>query len=122
MPLPWIRLENNLPQNPKILHLVDDKQYQAAFAYVCALTYSGYTGSDGFIPRAALRFVHARQRDAQALVDVGLWTECAGGWNIHGWGDFQATSEENTKRREKAQKAAAIRWSKTKTSQIDNVL
>lgn len=121
MGLPWIRLESNLAVNPKILALVEDKNFQAALAYTCSLGYSGGHGTDGFIPRAALRFLHARPRDAEALVDVGLWVECAGGWTINGWHDFQPTSEENTKRRERAQNAAAKRWSKTKVAQIDNV-
>ena len=116
MGLPWIRLENNLAQNPKILHLIEDKQYQAAFAYVCSLGYVGSAGTDGFIPRAALPFVHARPRDAQTLVDVGLWHECAGGWDINGWSDFQPTSEENAQRKERAKKAAAHRWSKTQVT------
>jgi hypothetical protein len=111
MGLPWIRLENNLPQNPKILHLVDDKQYQAAFAYVCSLTFAGTTGTDGFIPRSALPFIHARLKDAQALVDVGLWVEGAGGWDIHDWKDYQLTSAEHAQRRDRAKKAAAKRWS-----------
>lgn len=118
MGLPWIRLENNLAQNPKILALVEDKNYQAAFAYVCGLGYSGSVGTDGFIPRAALSFVHARPRDAQVLVDVGLWIEGAGGWDINGWHDFQPTSDEHAQRKEKAKKAAAKRWSVAKTSEI----
>jgi hypothetical protein len=120
MGLPWIRLENNLAQNPKILHLVEDKNYQAAFAYVCALGYAGANGTDGFIPRAALPFIHARPRDAQTLVDVGLWIEGAGGWDINGWHDFQPSSEETAKRREKAQRAASYRWSKQKMAEIES--
>jgi hypothetical protein len=116
MGLPWIRLENNLAQNPKILALVEDKNYQAAFAYVCGLGYAGGNGTDGFIPRAALPFIHARPRDAKTLVDVGLWIECAGGWDVNSWNDFQPSTEENAQRKERAKKAAASRWSKAQVT------
>lgn len=122
MGLPWVRLETALPTNPKILALVEDKAYQAISAYVCALSYSGAQGTDGFIPRAALPFIHARKVDAARLVDVGLWLEVAGGWDINGWHDFQPTSEELSKRRERAKKAAAKRWSIAEAAKVADTL
>lgn len=118
MALPWVRLETALPTNPKILALVEDKAYQAISAYVCALSYCGAQGTDGFIPRAALPFIHARKADAGRLVDVGLWVECAGGWDINGWHDFQPTSEELQRRKDRAKRAAAVRWSKAEMAVV----
>lgn len=111
MGLPWVRLETSLPTNPKVLALVEDKAFQALTAYICGLSYCGAQGTAGFIPRAALPFVHARKSDAAKLVEVGLWVECAGGWDVNGWLDFQPTSEEIQRRRDRAKKAAAKRWS-----------
>lgn len=118
MALPWVRLETALPTNPKILALVEDRAYQAITAYVCSLSYSGHQGTAGFIPRAALPFIHARKSDAAKLVEVGLWVEGAGGWDINGWVDFQPTSEEIIRRKERAKKAAAARWSKNELKVI----
>lgn len=112
MGLPWVRLETSLPTNPKTLALVEDGAFRAFSAYICGLSYCGAQGTAGFIPRAALPFLHARKSDAAKLVEVGLWVECAGGWDVNGWNDFQPTSEEIQARSERAKKAAAIRWSK----------
>lgn len=110
MGLPWIRLDTTLADHPKVLELVDDKAFQAAFAHMMAMTYCGKHGTDGFIPRTALAFIHARKADADRLVKVGLWLVVQGGWAIHGWDEYQVSDEEAKRRREKAQKAAAARW------------
>lgn len=112
MGLPWIRLDTQFASNPKVLSLLADKKYRAAFSYVAALGYSGAHGTDGFLPELCLPFVHATKADAAGLVDVGLWNECPGGWEINGWSEFQQSDEDAQKRRERAQKGAAARWSK----------
>ena len=116
MGLPWIRLETVFPFNPKALALVEDKAWQTLNVYTFGLCYSGAHGTDGFIPRLALPILQGRKIDAQKLVEVGLWVECAGGWDINGWTDFQPTAEEFQKRKERAKKAAASRWSKEQAS------
>ena len=45
MGLPWIRLDTTIADHPKILELVEDKAFQAAFAAVMAMTYSGKHGT-----------------------------------------------------------------------------
>jgi hypothetical protein len=112
MSLLWVRLDTTIPQNPKMLWLLEDKKHRAALAYIFSITYSGSHGLDGYVPRAALPFIHATKADAKALTDVGLWVENATGWEINGWTEFQQTNVETIARREKAQHAAAVRWSK----------
>lgn len=119
MGLPWIRLDTTLASNPKVLELVDDKKHRAVMAYILGLTYSGGHGLDGFIPRAALPFIHATAADAKSLVSVGMWTARAGGWDINGWTEFQVSDEEARKRRQRAQAAAAKRWSAEKAGETD---
>ena len=111
MSLPWVRLDSQFPSNPKVLALVSDKAYQALVVYVGGLAYAGAHGTDGFIPRSALPFIHGRTRDAETLVRVGLWNECAGGWDVQSWADYQPSVEEFQKRRDRAKRAAAKRWS-----------
>ena len=108
----WVRLETALPTNPKTLALVEDGAFRAFAVYICGLSYCGAQGTEGFIPRAALPYIHGRKTEASKLVEVGLWTEGAGGWDVNGWEDFQASSEEIKTRSDKAKKAAAARWSK----------
>src|SRR5690349_8084894 len=115
--LPWIRFDTSLPDNPKILDLVDMKDGRAAaFVYCCSLAYAGKHGTDGFIPRGALARINGRPSDAARLVDVRLWIELDGGWQINGWAERQESTDETQARRERAQKAAAARWSKEKKS------
>lgn len=110
----WVRLDTALPRNHKILTLLESaKGRESGFVYCCSLAYCGEQGLDGFIPRNALPFIHAKPIDAKRLVEVGLWIEQPGGWIINGWLDHQPTDEKDQIRSERARKAAAARWGKT---------
>lgn len=85
--------------------------HRAAFVYVCSLAYAGSHGTDGFIPREALPFIHARLQDAERLGRHGLWWPQVGGWSINGWDEYQQSSAEAQDRRKRAQAAAQARWS-----------
>ena len=42
MPLPWVRLDTSMPDNPKILRMaMTPAGKAAAFVWVCSLSYSG---------------------------------------------------------------------------------
>lgn len=110
MGLPWVRIDTQFPQNPKILYLVEDKKFRAAFVWVSSLAYAGAHGTDGFLPAASLPFLHATKADAKALVEVGLWLECVGGWEINSWTEFQPTNAEMEERKKRAKAAAMQRW------------
>jgi hypothetical protein len=119
--LPWVRLDTQFPSNPKVLELVARKRHPAAFAYLCSLAYAGQHGTDGYIPEAALPFIHATKALANHLVEVGLWVPSPGGWLIHGWDEFQISDEEAKRRRERAQNAAAKRWENTKKGHLRGI-
>jgi len=121
MGLNWVRVDSAFARNHKIIELAHRKQWQAITAYICGLGYSGEHGLAGFIPEAALPWIHATPRTAHHLVDVELWHAVAGGWQINDWDQYQPSSEEQQRRREKAKRAAAARWSR-KESQGDNVV
>ena len=117
MPLPWVRLDTAFPYNPKLLAMLAEKDgHRAGLVYVCSLGYAGAHGTDGFIPREALPFVHGRTADARRLVEHGFWQEQPGGWLIHDWLEFQESNEETNQRRVKAQMAARVRWDKVKAN------
>lgn len=110
MGLPWVRLDSQFALNPKILYLIEDKKYSAAFVWTASLGYAGAQGTDGFLPSACLPLLHATKAEAKALVSVGLWVECPGGWEINSWSEFQPSNEETQKRKERARDAARLRW------------
>jgi len=109
--LPWVRLDTTFPRNPKLLALLTEKDgHRAALAYLCMLSYSGEQGTDGFVPREALPFVHARHADVTRLVTHNFVYPQPGGWLIHGWDEFQESNDDTRKRRLRAQSAAQARW------------
>jgi hypothetical protein len=106
MALPWVRLDTGLPDHPKILALIDAKKPRAALAYVFGLAYCGRHETDGFIPRAALPFLHATTSDAHALVEARLWQHAEGGYEVNDWAEYQPTSEASRLRLEGLKQAA----------------
>lgn len=110
MALPWVRLDTGLPDHPKMLALLGGKKHRAAVAYMFGLAYSGRHELDGFIPEAALPFIHATKADALALCEVGFWHARQGGYEINDWADYQPSSDETAKRKESARLAAMKRW------------
>jgi hypothetical protein len=120
MGLPWIRLDTSMPDNPKLLGLLTEKEgHRAAFVWVCCMAYAGKHGTDGFIPREAVPRANGRSADMTRLVAAGLLTQDAGGWLINSWDEFQVSDEEAQKRRERAQFAARKRWSKKEAGDAD---
>lgn len=110
MGLPWVRLDTQFPSNPKILGLIEDKKYRAAFVWTASLAYAGAHGTDGFLPASCLPFLHATKTDAKHLVEARLWLECVGGWEINSWAEFQPSNQETQDRKKRAKDAAMQRW------------
>lgn len=107
----WVRLDTAFPRNHKVLELLSEKDgHRAVVTYICGLAHAGEQDQVGFIPRSALGLCHGRARDAQRLVDVGLWIDDVGGWLINDWDEYQPSSEEAEKRSNKARLAARKRW------------
>lgn len=111
MGLQWIRLDTSLPDHPKILELMEEPGgREAGFVYLCSMAYCGKHETDGFISRSALTRVNGRAKDARLLVKARLWVEQPGGWQVHGWDDYQISTDDAKARRKRAQAAAAARW------------
>jgi len=106
-----VRLDTAFSTNPKLLAMLTERDgHRAGFIYLCGLGYSGAHGTDGFIPREALPFIHGRQADAERLIKHGFWWPQPGGWLINGWAEFQESNEDTQRRRIRAQSGAAARW------------
>lgn len=115
MGLPWIRLDTAMPDNPKLLGLLTEKDgHRAAFVWICCMAYAGKHETAGFIPREAVSRVNGKNADMARLVASDMLTENAGGWTVNGWEEYQLNDEQAQARREKAQRAAAARWSRSK--------
>lgn len=121
MGLPWVRLDTQFPSNPKVLELVEAKRYRALFVYLSSLAYCGQHGTDGYIPIAALPFIHASRADANCLVEHGMWDIAPRGWTVHDWDEFQVSDEAARKRRERAQKGGIARWEKARKARLHGI-
>lgn len=117
MALPWVRLDSHIASHDKVLALISDpspKRWQAAFSYVCALGWSGDQGTDGFVPKIALSFVHGTDATARLLVKYRLWEEALTGWQVVNFLERQelaaVTAGKRESRRVAAEKANCSRW------------
>ncbi len=119
MSLPWVRLDANIGTHDKTLELLDHRDGPRAFTlYVCALGWAGGHGTDGHIPRHALRAVapslRAPDKLAQLLVDVRLWEYVEDGWHIRNYLERQQSSivseAVSAQKSAAARKANCIRW------------
>jgi hypothetical protein len=85
MGLPWVRLDANIPNHDKILHLLSDpsaKRWQAAASYMFSFAWAGGHGTDGEIPTVALPYVHGTKDTARLLEKYHLWEATPNGWTI----------------------------------------
>jgi hypothetical protein len=104
-----------MPDNPKVLHLIESHKEgrAAAFVWACSLAYAGKHGTDGFITRSALARINGLAIHAKLLVEHGFWKDEVGvGWTVNGWDEFQESNEETQRRSERARLAAFKRWGK----------
>jgi hypothetical protein len=109
--LNWVRVDNNLHGNHKVLSLLAERGGDHALCvFIFGLGHSGGQGLAGFIPAAAIGLFHGTKKDAGLLVEVGLWHERPGGWEINDWKVYQPADEEAEARSEKAAHAANVRW------------
>lgn len=113
MALPWVRLDSQWYQNPKFLHLVEDRGWRAITVYLAGLAWAGGQGQDGYIPKAALPMIHATVKEAHQLVAAALWIPAQGGWDINDWAEYQPSSLTQEQRSNRARKAAQARWGTT---------
>jgi hypothetical protein len=101
----WVRVDDHLPDHPKVLALGRDRM-AAMGLWLIGNCYAARHLSDGFIPLAALPAGSARL--ARLLVDVGMWAESRDGYRIHDYDEYQPTKArvlaERAKNRERLQR------------------
>lgn len=108
MALPWARLDTNIASHDKILTLLGARNGRAiAFSYICGIAYSVGNGTDGFIPFAALPFIHATRTDAEKLVEAGLFDPHPRGWVVRNFAERQQTSAATSQLMDDKRRASA---------------
>jgi hypothetical protein len=107
--MPWVRLDDNFPNNRKISML----SANAFRLYVSALCWSSANLTEGFIAEDELRSIaHVRSAKVASnqLVTRGLWERVEGGWRIHDYLEFNPTrAQVKTERSSNAARQKAYR-------------
>lgn len=90
----WVKLDDSMPLNPKVLAAGVD-----GFALdVAAIAYSSRFRTDGFIADHALPALFPPLRNpgrvADRLVEVGRWNRVEGGWMIHDFLEYQPSATD----------------------------
>lgn len=108
----WARLDDRFHGNPKVLRAWHSEP-AAVGLYVMGITYCAQHETDGLIHDwFVLSVVQAkalRARLVRVLVDVGLWVESEGGWEIPDYLDYNPSREqlEAKRARERDRRSAA---------------
>lgn len=110
MALPWFRVDTNWHHNDKMLELADAGQFRAMVVYVASIGYAVEHETDGLIPKRALPLLHARTKEAEQLVDAGLWHKREEGWDIHNFLRYQKSRDYFEVTRNSSTKANCSRW------------
>lgn len=97
----WLRLSSRFPEHPRIMPLPDP----AFRLYIVGLCYAARNETDGAIPVEVPR----QRRDAERLLDSGLWQKNGDLYLIHDYGDWQPTRAELDRDRQRARERGR-RW------------
>lgn len=113
----WVKLDDHFAEHPKIATAGP----LAGWLHVCALCYCNRHLTDGFIPARVLGTLtdftgitdeangEAKPKQlASVLLDVGLWEEADGGYQIHDYLEYNPSRDEVLATREKRAEAGRI--------------
>lgn len=110
----WFKVDDHLYSHPK--WLAAPKTARAL--WVTAGAWSAGQLKDGFVPSTALAILEGTKREAQILIDIGLWEEAPGGYRFHDWAQFQPTREAVMEKR--ARDAERLRvWREKRDAERD---
>lgn len=96
--MPWVRFDDSSPDNPNIDQL-SDGAFRLWFNAIC---YSNRNLTDGFVPATRIPRLtpHYKAQHMAELVNSGRWHKEQDGIRIHGYLDYQPSSEQINERRE----------------------
>jgi len=93
----WIKLDDTLPNNPKILPLSN-----AGFRlYIEGLCYANQYLTDGFLTQAVIRRLDHDLAHLE-LIEAGLWDEVEGGIQIHDYTEHQTSRADVRAKRDQS--------------------
>lgn len=92
--MPWFKVDDGFAVHPKALKAGN----AACGLWVRAGSWSMQQLTDGFIPDHVLPTLGTK-KEAQSLVDAGLWDRAVSGWVFHEWDERQPSRAQVEKDR-----------------------
>lgn len=87
----WFKVDDSFYDHPKVFDAPDC----AVALWTRAGTWSARNLTDGFVPAGMpARLCDDHDTAVRELLQRGLWSRSKGGYQFHGWRDYQPTSEE----------------------------
>lgn len=92
----WVRIDDQLPDHPKLARISARIVPHAGWLHVCALCYCSRHLTDGFVPDGIIpRLVtFGTQQSLAALQESGLWERTDGGYLLHDYLEYQPSREQ----------------------------
>ncbi|MDZ4064492.1 MAG: hypothetical protein U1E22_07475 [Coriobacteriia bacterium] len=118
-PRPYVRIDNDLGADDKLLRVLDALFLAACGLHVLAIGFCDRKRTDGFLPRCAFRLLAPSVDEAivAELVRVGCWEkrkrEGEDGFEIHGYLEWQKSRAQIEELSAKRSAAAASSWPRT---------
>ena len=69
--MPWVRLDEHMPDHPKLINLSD----RAFRVYITSLCYAAECKSPGTLLKVIARRLNASHATLRQLIDAGLWSD-----------------------------------------------
>lgn len=106
----WLKVDDKMPRNPKILA----GDIETAWYYACALTHAAEQLTDGFIARSAVPLVAPHIADpcsvAERCADLDLFRRVEGGYEVPDYLEYNPSRAETiTKRAKEAERKRSSR-------------
>lgn len=113
----WFKVDDKLWGHPKWVALPAG----ARALWVTAGSYCASNETDGRLSAAMLTPLGGRPRDADKLVECGMWERVEGGYLFHDWAEYQPTKAQVRAERDAA-KERQRKWREGRTSRRNDAV
>jgi hypothetical protein len=105
----WFYVDDGLPDHEKLALLPERMLTACIGLWTLSGAWSRKKLTGGNIPRGQVRRLGGTAKEAELLVQCGLWVKTQDGYAFHDWAEWQETPEEVEIKREQS-KARTRRW------------
>jgi hypothetical protein len=100
----WFKVDDDFYDHPKVKGIPKRARPGAIALWTMAGSWCARYLMDGIVPGHQVSELGSLPKDAQTLVDVGLWLIVPGGYQFHDWSAYQPSRAQVEEEREKARK------------------